>query len=59
MSLESRSLEHQICERLHCRVTRVVRSLTCGIGIAALHILERAAAVDDEVFCPSAEMYKV
>ena len=33
--------------------------LTCGIGIAALNILEGSAAVDDEVFGPSAEVDKV
>ena len=36
-----------------------VPSLTCGIGVAALHILECAAAVDDQVLGPSAEMHKV
>lgn len=31
-------------------------SLTCGISIIALHILECPAAVDDQVLCPSAEV---
>ena len=32
---------------------------TCGIGIAALHKLELAAAVDDEILSPTAEVHKV
>lgn len=35
------------------------KSLTCGVGVAALHVLERATAVDDEVLSPSTEMHKV
>ena len=33
--------------------------LACGIGVAALHILEGTAAVDDEVLSPSAEVHQV
>lgn len=33
--------------------------LTCGIGVAALYILEGATAVNDQVFGPSTEMHKV
>lgn len=52
------------CLHLHaCRLTDRVMSakglLTCGIGVAALYILERPTAVNDEVFSPSTEMHKV
>lgn len=39
--------------------TQTVQQFTCGIGIAALNILEGTTAVDDQVFRPSAEVYKV
>ena len=39
--------------------TQTVQQFTCGIGIAALNILEGTTAVDDKVFSPSAEVYKV
>ena len=35
------------------------KPITCGIGITALHIFEGAAAVDDEVLGPSAEVHQV
>lgn len=49
-----KGLDKQTCaQTLCCRV------LTCGVGVAALDILEGAAAVDDEVFSPSAEVDEV
>ena len=42
----------QCCQRLRSK-------LTCCIGITALHIFEGAAAVDDQVLCPSAEVGQV
>ena len=39
--------------------TQTVQQFTCGVGIAALNILEGTTAVDDQVFSPSAKVYKV
>lgn len=49
------------CIAHHCWLClcTLAGSLTCSVGVAALHILEGAAAVDDEIFSPSAEMHKV
>ena len=37
----------------------MIMRLTCCIRITALHVFECTTAVDDEIFCPSAEMHQV
>ena len=45
--------------RLYSALGGQVHKLTCCIGVTALHIFEGAAAVYDEVLCPSAEVHQV